>query len=52
MSTGGALLEAEKAHLARLLEAIQRCVFFLDTAARKLPWPLRGAYWAGRASSR
>ena len=34
------LLGAEKIHLASLLEAMQRCVFFLDAASRKLPWPL------------
>ncbi|MGF1614641.1 MAG: hypothetical protein ACFCVA_12230 [Gammaproteobacteria bacterium] len=37
------ILAAEKAHLGQLLEAIQRCVYFLDAASRKLPWPLRGA---------
>lgn len=36
------VLLAEKAHLGNLLEAIQRCVYFLDAAARKLPWPLTG----------
>jgi len=33
-------LDAEKAHLAELLEAIQRCVYFLDASSRKLTWPL------------
>lgn len=33
-------IEAEKRHLAELLEAIQRCVYFLDASSRKLPWPL------------
>lgn len=37
------ILAAEKEHLGQLLEAIQRCVYFLDAASRKLPWPLRGA---------
>jgi hypothetical protein len=27
-------------HLAGLLEAIQRCVYFLDASSRKLNWPL------------
>jgi len=31
-----AILEAERAHLANLLEAIQRCVYFLEASARKL----------------
>ena len=33
-------LEAEKAHLAGLLEAIQRCVYFLEASDRKHQWPL------------
>ena len=33
-------LEAERAHLAGLLEAIQRCVYFLDASDRKHAWPL------------
>lgn len=37
------LLEAEKAHLAQLLEAIQRCVYFLNAAIQKLPFPLHGS---------
>ncbi len=36
------ILSAEKRHLAQLLEAVQRCVYFLDAAAGKLPWPLEG----------
>ncbi|WP_297484163.1 hypothetical protein [Ferrovum sp.] len=36
------LLLAEKKHLGNLLEAIQRCVYFLDAASRKLPWLLNG----------
>jgi len=35
-------LVAERAHLARLLEAIQRCVFFLDASRQKQRWPLSG----------
>jgi len=33
-------LEAQLAHLANLLTAIQRCVYFLAAADRALPWPL------------
>jgi len=36
-----AILEAERAHLANLLEAIQRCVFFLEASKQKLTWPLQ-----------
>jgi len=34
------LLQAERRHLANLLEAVQRCVHFLDASERKLPFPL------------
>jgi hypothetical protein len=34
------ILESEKQHLAELLEAIQRCVYFLDASSCKLTWPL------------
>ncbi len=37
---------AEKMHWRDLLEAIQRCVYFLDTAPCKPPWPLTGAVLA------
>jgi len=33
-------LDEERRHLAMLLEAIQRCVFFLDGSSRKVSWPL------------
>jgi len=33
-------LQAEQQHLAVLLEAIQRCVFFLDASDQKIVWPL------------
>jgi len=36
-----AILDAERAHLSSLLEAIQRCVFFLDASKQKLSWPLQ-----------
>lgn len=35
-----AVLSAERAYLAGLLEAIQRCVYFLDAASKNIPWPL------------
>jgi hypothetical protein len=35
-----AILDSEKRHLAELLEAIQRCVYFLDASSGKLTWPL------------
>jgi hypothetical protein len=34
------ILDSEKLHLAELLEAIQRCVYFFDASSRKLTWPL------------
>ena len=34
------LLDSEKLHLAELLVAIQRCVYFFDASSRKLTWPL------------
>lgn len=34
------ILDLEKQHLAELLEAIQRCVYFLDASSGKLTWPL------------
>jgi len=34
------LLDSEKQHLAELLVAIQRCVYFLDASNQKLTWPL------------
>ncbi len=34
------ILDSEKQHLAELLEAIQRCVYFLDASGCKLAWPL------------
>ncbi len=36
-----AILDAERAHLSSLLEAIQRCIFFLDASKQKLSWPLQ-----------
>ena len=37
-------LDAEKTHLAGLLEAIQRCVYFLDASSQTLKWPIQGDY--------
>lgn len=34
------LLEQERRHLAELIEALQRCVYFLDAADSMLTWPL------------
>ncbi|CAA9891198.1 conserved hypothetical protein [Candidatus Methylobacter favarea] len=34
------ILAEEQQHLASLLEAIQRCAFFLDASDRKIAWPL------------
>jgi hypothetical protein len=34
------LLEHEKQHLASLLEAVQRCVYFLDAEGSSVTWPL------------
>lgn len=38
------ILEAERAYLAGLLEAIQRCVYFLDASDQKLVWPLSAIF--------
>lgn len=40
----GQPLQAERLHLAQLLEAVQRCGFHMHASARKLPWPLSGPY--------
>ncbi len=42
------LLHAERQHLANLLEAIQRCVYFLHESEAKLTWPLSGHTLAAR----
>ncbi|MDP3086331.1 MAG: hypothetical protein Q8N44_21890 [Rubrivivax sp.] len=36
------LLLAERQHLANLLEAVQRCVYFLHASSSKPQWPLDG----------
>lgn len=37
------ILEAERQHLANLIEAIQRCVYFLHASDSKVVWPLERA---------
>lgn len=37
-------LQAERQHLANLLEAMQRCVYFLDASDTSLAWPLTGQW--------
>jgi hypothetical protein len=39
---------AEQRHLAGLLEAIQRCAYFLDASRVKVPWSLQPAESAAR----
>lgn len=41
--TAAGSLAAERDHLANLLEAVQRCAYFLHTTSQRLPWPLQGA---------
>ena len=36
------ILDAERQYLSRLLEAIQRCVYFLNASDKKIAWPLEG----------
>lgn len=38
------LLQDQRQHLAGLIEAIQRCVYFLDASAQDVPWPLSGEH--------
>jgi hypothetical protein len=38
-----ALLDAEKQHLAGLLEAIQRCVYYLNASDSKIDWPIESS---------
>lgn len=42
------LIKAEKLHLAQLLEAIQRCVYFLNATTQQLPFPLQGQLLVSR----
>ena len=43
------ILEAERTYLSNLLEAIQRCVYFLESSDRKILWPLDGAVLEARS---
>lgn len=43
-----ALLIAQKQHLADLLEAIQRCVYFLHASDSHIQWPLTGDFLSAR----
>lgn len=40
----GNVLHAERRHLGGLLEAVQRCVYFLDASDKRIPWPLTAAH--------
>lgn len=42
------ILNAERQYLSSLLEAIQRCVYFLHASDRKIAWPLEAGELAGR----
>ncbi len=42
------LLDAERKYLSSLLEAIQRCVYFLHASDNKIDWPLNAAELAAR----
>lgn len=42
------ILRAEREHLSKLLEAIQRCVYFLHQAQTGIEWPLQGAQLKAR----
>ena len=38
------VLDAQRAHLVGLLDAIQRCVYSLDASGQKLTWPLSAEF--------
>ena len=42
------LLNVQKQHLAGLLEAIQRCVYFLNASDSTIVWPLTGDFLSSR----
>jgi hypothetical protein len=44
--TQHSILDAEKKHMSGLLEAIERCVYFLHASSQTLQWPLQGHYLA------
>ena len=45
---GKNLLEPQRQYLAGLLEAIQRCVYFLDASDRSVTWPLTATMLTSR----
>ena len=42
------MLGAQREHLSNLLEAVQRCVYFLEAGDRAVDWPLSGNGLAAR----
>ncbi len=42
------ILDAERQYLSNLLEAIQRCVYFLHASDSKIAWPLESGELASR----
>ncbi len=42
-------VQQQEAYLAQLLEAVQRCAWFLDQSRQKITWPLDGPDLAVRA---
>lgn len=42
------ILDAERQYLSSLLEAIQRCVYFLRASDSKISWPLVAEELASR----
>jgi hypothetical protein len=38
------ILSSQRQHLEDLLEAIQRCTYFLDASSRQIEWPLSGEF--------
>ena len=46
--TPTSLLTPQRQHLASLLEATQRCIYFLDASDARVEWPLTGTMLANR----
>ncbi|WP_404361166.1 hypothetical protein [Methylotuvimicrobium sp. KM1] len=46
------ILQDQRLHLANLLEAVQRCVFFLEGIDRKIAWPLAEAFLVSNKKDR
>lgn len=46
--SGSDLVLQQRQHLGNLLEAIQRCVYFLEASDSAVPWPLTGDLLAAR----